>query len=169
MEFKIFTYEEYEEIFNYLLSDIRDNTVVSKEDIKQEILIYLLRKEEKVFNNNSIENKRGYIVQLLKNYLKTLKGKFIYNNINHYDIDDYSEVLTEDIHYENSLINDIVIDDTTKYDDNKLNLLPGLNVINKYNLKLESEIDETKTVGIPGMNLVLDKVSYDSEKGIVIY
>ena len=112
MEFKIFTYEEYEEIFNYLLSDIRDNTVVSKEDIKQEILIYLLRKEEKVFNNNSIENKRGYIVQLLKNYLKTLKGKFIYNNINHYDIDDYSEVLTEDIHYENSLINDIVIDDT---------------------------------------------------------
>ena len=112
MEFKIFTYEEYEEIFNYLLSDIRDNTVVSKEDIKQEILIYLLRKEEKVFNNNSIENKRGYIVQLLKNHLKTLKGKFIYNNINHYDIDDYSEVLTEDIHYENSLINDIVIDDT---------------------------------------------------------
>ena len=169
MEFKIFTYEEYEEIFNYLLSDIRDNTVVSKEDIKQEILIYLLRKEEKVFNNNSIENKRGYIVQLLKNHLKTLKGKFIYNNINHYDIDDYSEVLTEDIHYENSLINDIVIDDTTKYDDNKLNLLPGLNVVNKYNLKLESEIDETKTVGIPGMNLVLDKVSYDSEKGIVIY
>lgn len=65
--------------------------------------------------------------------------------------------------------NDIVIDDTTKYDDNKLNLLPGLNLINKYNLKLESEIDETKTVGIPGMNLVLDKVSYDSEKGIVIY
>lgn len=61
--------------------------------------------------------------------------------------------------------NDIVIDDTTKYDDNKLNLLPGLNVINKYNLKLESEIDETKTVGIPGMNLVLDKVSYDSEIG----
>ena len=51
MEFKIFTYEEYEEIFNYLLSDIRDNTVVSKEDIKQEILIYLLRKEEKVFNS----------------------------------------------------------------------------------------------------------------------
>ena len=41
--------------------------------------------------------------------------------------------------------------------------------INKYNLKLESDIDVTYTLGIPGMNLVLDNVSYDSEKGIVIY
>lgn len=67
--------------------------------------------------------------------------------------------------------NDITVENSLSFekDENLLNLLPGLNPINKYNVELSKNIDDTKTTGIPSLNLTLNKVQYDIDKGIITY
>lgn len=67
--------------------------------------------------------------------------------------------------------NNVTIKDSLSFDqkENNVNLLPGLNPLNKYNLKISETVDETKMTGIPAMKLTLDKIKYDNEKGIIFY
>lgn len=67
--------------------------------------------------------------------------------------------------------NEMTVENSLSFnkDENLLNLLPGLNPINRYNMELSKSIDETKTTGIPSLNLTLTKVKYDNDKGIITY
>lgn len=60
------------------------------------------------------------------------------------------------------------IEDSLSFKTNISNL-PGLNKINKYDNSNKSIKNNTLNVGIPGLDLKQDKVTYDKDTGIIYY
>ena len=46
--FEYFTYEEYDKMLDLMLFNLYKNTYVSKEDIKQDLMIFILKLENKI-------------------------------------------------------------------------------------------------------------------------
>lgn len=60
------------------------------------------------------------------------------------------------------------IEDSLSFSDNITNL-PGINKINKYNNSNKNIKNNTLNVGIPGLDLKQEKVTYDKDTGIIYY
>ena len=47
-EFTYFTYEEYDKMLDLMLYNIYKNTFIDKDDLKQELIIFIMRLEKKI-------------------------------------------------------------------------------------------------------------------------
>lgn len=62
------------------------------------------------------------------------------------------------------------IENSLSFDNEKIINLPGINNINKYNNKKDSGVkNNTINIGIPSLQLKQEKVTFDSNTGIIYY
>ena len=91
--FEYFTYEEYDKMLDLMLFNLYKNTYISKEDIKQDLMIFILKLENKIkkYKINDLENVKGYIVYSLKRKTSNVCKQFFINMFkeNHIDIMEY--------------------------------------------------------------------------------
>ena len=77
-DFTYFTYEEYDKMLDLMLFNLYKNTYVCKDDIKQDLMIFILKLEKKIKDKkiDNIDNVKGYIVHCLKMKTSNVCKKF---------------------------------------------------------------------------------------------
>lgn len=118
--FEYFTYEEYDKMLDLMLFNLYKNTYVSKEDIKQDLMIFILKLENKIKKHkiNDLENVKGYIVHSLKRKTSNVCKQFFINMFkeNHIDVMEYeSFLITCDNNIEEDLVNKYYLEDLFEY------------------------------------------------------
>ena len=88
-EFTYFTYEEYDKMLDLMLFNLYKNTYVCKDDIKQDLMIFILKLEKKIKDKkiDNIDNVKGYIVHCLKMKTSNVCKKFFSDMIKNNFID----------------------------------------------------------------------------------
>ena len=119
-DFTYFTYEEYDKMLDLMLFNIYKNTYVCKDDIKQDLMIFILKLEKKIKDKkiDNIENVKGYIVHSLKRKTSNVCKQFFINMFkeNHIDIMEYeSFLITCDNSIEEALVNKYYLEDLFEY------------------------------------------------------
>ena len=119
--FEYFTYEEYDKMLDLMLFNLYKNTYVSKEDIKQDLMIFILKLEKKIKDKkiDNIDNVKGYIVHCLKMKTSNVCKKF-FNDMtknNFIDIMEYESYLVncDNINVERDLVNKQYLNDLFEY------------------------------------------------------
>ena len=119
--FEYFTYEEYDKMLDLMLFNLYKNTYVSKEDIKQDLMIFILKLEKKIKDKkiDNIDNVKGYIVHCLKMKTSNVCKKFFSDMIknNFIDIMEYESYLVncDNINVERDLVNKQYLNDLFEY------------------------------------------------------
>lgn len=119
--FEYFTYEEYDKMLDLILFNLYKNTYVSKEDIKQDLMIFILKLEKKIKDKkiDNIDNVKGYIVHCLKMKTSNVCKKFFSDMIknNFIDIMEYESYLVncDNINVERDLVNKQYLNDLFEY------------------------------------------------------
>ena len=118
--FEYFTYEEYDKMLDLILFNLYKNTYVSKEDIKQDLMIFILKLEKKIKDKkiDNIDNVKGYIVHCLKMKTSNVCKKFFSDMIknNFIDIMEYESYLVNcDNNIEEALVNKYYLEDLFEY------------------------------------------------------
>lgn len=119
--FIYFTYEEYDKMLDLMLFNLYKNTYVSKDDIKQDLMIFILKLEYKIkkYKIDNVDNVKGYIVHCLKMKTSSVCKKFFINMFkeNYIDIMDYENYLIEcnSIDVEKDLVNKQYLNDLFEY------------------------------------------------------
>ena len=120
-DFTYFTYEEYDKMLDLMLFNLYKNTYVCKDDIKQDLMIFILKLEKKIKDKkiDNIDNVKGYIVHCLKmktiNVCKKFFSDMIKNNF--IDIMEYESYLVncDNINVERDLVNKQYLNDLFEY------------------------------------------------------
>lgn len=119
-DFTYFTYDEYSKMLDLMLFNLHKNTYISKEDIKQDLMIFILKLEYKIkkYKINSLNNIKGYIVVSLKRKVsdicKHLFKKFSIEN--YLDIMEYEyNVDLENDNLEEEILNKIYLNELFEY------------------------------------------------------
>ena len=117
-EFTYFTYEEYDKMLNTMLYNIYKNTFVDKDDLKQELIMFIMRLEKKIFaREDEIDNIKGYIVHCVKMKTRTLAKEFFerLKKENSSSLDIIDDVVSDNSDIENYIINKSYINDLFDY------------------------------------------------------
>ena len=117
-EFTYFTYEEYDKMLDTMLYNIYKNTFVDKDDLKQELIIFIMRLEKKIFaREDEIDNIKGYIVHCVKMKTRTLAKEFFerLKKENSSSLDIIDDVVSDNSDIENYIINKSYINDLFDY------------------------------------------------------
>lgn len=153
--FIYFTYEEYDRLINIMLYNVWKNTYISKEDLKQNLFIFLFNLENKVKNKKNILNIKGYVVHCLKQKIRNVAKDYfkkITDKVN-IDINDIEDYLISDNNIENYIINKIYIENLFEYyniseEDKKLLLYKRDNSFRNerylINRKLKNKVTKTE-------------------------
>ena len=120
-DFTYFTYEEYDKMLDLMLFNLYKNTYVCKDDIKQDLMIFILKLEKKIRDKkvDNLDNVKGYIVHCLKmktsNVCKKFFSDMIKNNL--IDIMEYESYLVncDNINVERDLVNKQYLNDLFEY------------------------------------------------------
>ena len=119
-DFNYFTYEEYDKMLDLMLFNLYKNTYVCKDDIKQDLMIFILKLEKKIKDKkiDNIDNVKGYIVHCLKMKTSNVCKKFFSDMIknNFIDIMEYESYLVNcDNSIEEALVNKYYLEDLFEY------------------------------------------------------
>ena len=120
-DFTYFTYEEYDKMLDLMLFNLYKNTYVCKDDIKQDLMIFILKLEKKIKDKkiDNIDNVKGYIVHCLKMKTNNVCKKFFSDMIknNFIDIMEYESYLVncDNINVERDLVNKQYLNDLFEY------------------------------------------------------
>lgn len=117
-EFTYFTYEEYDKMLDTMLYNIYKNTFVDKDDLKQELIIFIMRLEKKIFaREDEIDNIKGYIVHCVKMKTRTLAKEFFerLKKENSSSLDIIDDVVSDNSDIENYIVNKSYINDLFDY------------------------------------------------------
>ena len=120
-DFTHFTYEEYDKMLDLMLFNLYKNTYVCKDDIKQDLMIFILKLEKKIKDKkiDNIDNVKGYIVHCLKMKTNNVCKKFFSDMIknNFIDIMEYESYLVncDNINVERDLVNKQYLNDLFEY------------------------------------------------------
>ena len=117
-EFTYFTYEEYDKILDLMLYNIYRNTFIDKDDLKQELIMFIMRLEKKIFvKEKDIDNIKGYIVHCVKMKTRTLAKEFFerLKKENSSSLDIIDDVVSDDFDIENYIVNKSYINDLFDY------------------------------------------------------
>lgn len=120
-DFRYFTYEEYDKMIDLMLYNVWKNTYISKEDIKQNLFIYIFNLETKIYEKRygHINNIKGYIVHSLKFKTRTMvKDMFEkFKKEQHIDLVEYGETVedTSLSNLEQKLVDKIYIKELLDY------------------------------------------------------
>ena len=136
-DFTYFTYEEYDKMLDLMLFNLYKNTYVCKDDIKQDLMIFILKLEKKIKDKkiDNIDNVKGYIVHCLKMKTNNVCKKFFSDMIknNFIDIMEYESYLVncDNINVERDLVNKQYLNDLFEYyqvkEEDRLLLLQSRN------------------------------------------
>ena len=136
-DFTYFTYEEYDKMLDLMLFNLHKNTYVCKDDIKQDLMIFILKLEKKIKDKkiDNIDNVKGYIVHCLKMKTNNVCKKFFSDMIknNFIDIMEYESYLVncDNINVERDLVNKQYLNDLFEYyqvkEEDRLLLLQSRN------------------------------------------
>lgn len=117
-EFTYFTYEEYDKMLDLMLYNIYRNTFIDKDDLKQELIIFIMRLEKKIFTKEKdIDNIKGYIVHCVKMKTRTLAKEFFerLKKENSSSLDIIDDVISDNSDIENYIVNKSYINDLFDY------------------------------------------------------
>lgn len=117
-EFTYFTYEEYDKMLDTMLYNIYKNTFVDKDDLKQELIMFIMRLEKKIFaREDEIDNIKGYIVHCVKMKTRTLAKEFFerLKKENSSSLDIIDDVVSDNFDIENYIVNKSYINDLFDY------------------------------------------------------
>lgn len=117
-EFTYFTYEEYDKMLDLMLYNIYKNTFIDKDDLKQELIIFIMRLEKKIFaREDEIDNIKGYIVHCVKMKTRTLAKEFFerLKKENSSSLDIIDDVVSDNSDIENYIVNKSYINDLFDY------------------------------------------------------
>ena len=136
-DFTYFTYEEYDKMLDLMLFNLYKNTYVCKDDIKQDLMIFILKLEKKIRDKkiDNLDNVKGYIVHCLKMKTSNVCKKFFSDMIknNFIDIMEYESYLVncDNINVERDLVNKQYLNDLFEYyqvkEEDRLLLLQSRN------------------------------------------
>ena len=118
-DFIYFTYEEYDKMLDLMLYNVWKKTFIDKEDLKQDLIIFILRFEKKIkrFKEDNIDNIKGYIVHSLKmktaNIVKDFFKRMRENNT--LDLTEYEEIISSHFDTEDYIVNKSYIKDLFDY------------------------------------------------------
>ena len=102
-----------------MLYNVWKNTYISKEDLKQNLFIFLFNLEKKVENKKDILNVQGYIVHCLKQKIRNVTKDFfkkISERVN-VDIEEIEDTLISDYDIEEYIVNKIYVENLFEYYD----------------------------------------------------
>ena len=118
-DFIYFTYEEYDKLMDIMLYNVWKNTYISKEDLKQNLFIFIFNLESRVKNRDNILNVKGYIVHCLKQKIRNVAKEYFKKITERVTIDvlDLEDILISDSNVENYIINKIYIENLFDYYD----------------------------------------------------
>ncbi len=117
-EFTYFTYEEYDKMLDTMLYNIYKNTFVDKDDLKQDLIMFIMRLEKKIFaREDEIDNIKGYIVHCVKMKTRTLAKEFFerLKKENSSSLDIIDDVVSDNLDIENHIVNKSYINDLFDY------------------------------------------------------
>lgn len=117
-EFTYFTYEEYDKMLDLMLYNIYRNTFIDKDDLKQDLIMFIMRLEKKIFvKEKDIDNIKGYIVHCVKMKTRTLAKEFFerLKKENSSSLDIIDDVVSDNSDIENYIVNKSYINDLFNY------------------------------------------------------
>ena len=117
-EFTYFTYEEYDKMLDLMLYNIYRNTFIDKDDLKQDLIMFIMKLEKKIFvKEKDIDNIKGYIVHCLKMKTRTLAKEFFerLKKENSSSLDIIDDVVSDNSDIENYIVNKSYINDLFNY------------------------------------------------------
>lgn len=118
-DFKYFTYEEYNNLMNMMLYNVWKNTFINKEDLKQNLFIFIMKLENKIKEKDNILNIQGYIVHCLKQKVRLVTKEFFKKIIekSNINIESLEDNITSDNSIEDYIINKVYIESLFDYYD----------------------------------------------------
>lgn len=118
-DFLYFTYEEYDKLMDMMLYNIWKNTYISKEDLKQNLFIFIFNLENRIKNRNDILNIKGYIVHCLKQKTRNVAKEYFKKITERVTIDvsDLEDILISDSNVENYIVNKVYVENLFDYYD----------------------------------------------------
>lgn len=118
-DFIYFTYEEYDKLMDVMLYNIWKNTYISKEDLKQNLFIFIFNLESKIKNKENILNIKGYIIHCLRQKIRNVAKEYFKKITERVTIDvlDLEDILISDSNVENYIVNKIYIENLFDYYD----------------------------------------------------
>ena len=118
-DFIYFTYEEYDKLMDMMLYNIWKNTYISKEDLKQNLFIFIFNLESKIKNKENILNIKGYIIHCLRQKIRNVAKEYFKKITERVTIDvlDLEDILISDSNVENYIVNKIYIENLFDYYD----------------------------------------------------
>ena len=118
-DFIYFTYEEYDKLMDIMLYNIWKNTYISKEDLKQNLFIFIFNLESKIKNKENILNIKGYIIHCLRQKIRNVAKEYFKKITERVTIDvlDLEDILISDSNVENYIVNKIYIENLFDYYD----------------------------------------------------
>lgn len=118
-EFKYFTYEEYSDLMDMMLYTVWKNTYINKEDLKQNLFIFVIKLENKLKEKDNILNVQGYIVQCLRQKVRLVTKDFFKKIIekSNIDIESLEDNITSDSDIEDYIINKVYVESLFDYYD----------------------------------------------------
>lgn len=117
-DFTYFTYKEYDKMLDLMLYNIWKETYVSKEDLKQELIIFIMRLESKIMRSNSnIDNIKGYIIHCLKMKTRNLTKNFFkkIREENSINIELIEDIVCDDLDIEDYIVTKSYLNDLFDY------------------------------------------------------
>ena len=117
-EFTYFTYEEYDKMLDLMLYNIYRNTFIDKDDLKQDLIMFIMRLEKKIcVKEKDIDNIKGYIVHCVKMKTRTLAKEFFerLKKENSSSLDIIDDVVSDNSDIENYIVNKSYINDLFNY------------------------------------------------------
>lgn len=118
-DFIYFTYEEYDKLMDIMLYNVWKNTYISKEDLKQNLFIFIFNLESKIKNKENILNIKGYIIHCLRQKIRNVVKEYFKKITERVTIDvlDLEDILISDSNVENYIVNKIYIENLFDYYD----------------------------------------------------
>lgn len=118
-DFIYFTYEEYDKLMDIMLYNVWKNTYISKEDLKQNLFIFIFNLESKIKNKENILNIKGYIIYCLRQKIRNVAKEYFKKITERVTIDvlDLEDILISDSNVENYIVNKIYIENLFDYYD----------------------------------------------------
>ena len=116
--FEYFTYEEYDKMLDLMLFNLYKNTYVSKEDIKQELIMFIMKLENKIINREeNIDNIKGFIVHSLKMKTRNITKEFFekMKKENNVSINLIEEVISDEEDIEEYLVTKYYLESLFEY------------------------------------------------------
>lgn len=117
-EFTYFTFQEYDKMLDLMLYNLWKETFISKDDIKQELIMFIMKLESKIINREeNIDNVKGFIVHSLKMKTNNITKEFFekMRKENNVSIDLIEEVISNEEDIEDYLVKKYYLESLFEY------------------------------------------------------